>query len=71
MAMRCFWNRSGAGEWRAAVSQMKCVLIGFVLFWQVTEGQEAIKGTLHLGNAAAIEDGHRGRTVTRGTVKAK
>ena len=50
---------------------MKCVLISFVLFWQVTEGQEAIKGTLHLGDAAAIEDGHRGRTVTRGTVKAE
>ena len=56
---------------RAALSQMKYVLISFVLFWQASEGQEAIKGTLHLGDAAAIEDGHRGRTVTRGTVKAE
>ena len=56
---------------RAALSQMKCVLISFVLFWQVSEGPEAIKGTLHLGDAAAIEDGHRGRAVTRGTVKAE
>ena len=50
---------------------MKCVLISFVLFLQVTEGQEAIKGTLHLGDAAAIKDGHQGWNMIRGTMKAK
>ena len=59
--MTCYlWNQSRAGEQICGgpLSWMKCVLISFVLFLQVTEGQEAIKGTLHLGDAAAIKDCH-------------